>query len=334
MRRQNERSSSIVERAATSRVEVHPRRNRIVRIPTNIAFGLSGVSLLLLAGCNLSPSSDPPPPSDPLTQGYAEDVCSSCAGWNEPHAPFQIFGNSYYVGTEGLASILITSSAGHVLIDGGLPDSAPLIEENIGVLGFDIADVEIILNSHAHFDHSGGIAALQRASGARVVASVPSAAEIRRGSSGPEDPQYGLLFDYPPVSTLEELTFGEAITLGDLSLTPHSTPAHTSGGTTWSWRVCEAEECLNLVYADSQTPISADGYRFTDSSDLASFERGYEVLENLPCDVLITPHPSASAFWERREGPQGLVAPGACRRYAASAREMLARRLALEQGRE
>jgi metallo-beta-lactamase class B len=302
-----------------------------MRIP-HIVSGLLGVPLLLLAGCDSPPSSDPPLSSDPLTQAYADDICSSCAGWNVPRQPFQIFGNTYYVGTEGLASILITSPTGHVLIDGGLPDSAPLIEENIASLGFDIADVEIILNSHSHFDHSGGIAALQRASNARVVASGPSAAEIRRGNSGPEDPQHGLLFDYPAVSHVEELAFGEAITLGELSVTPHSTPAHASGGTTWSWRACEAEECLDLVYADSQTPISADGYRFTDRTDLANFERGYELLENLPCDILITPHPSASAFWERREGPDGLVDPSACRRYAASARELLSRRLAYEQG--
>jgi metallo-beta-lactamase class B len=301
---------------------------------SNIVCGLPGISLILLGACHSTPSSDPPLSSDPLTRGYADEICSSCAGWNVPHPPFRVFGNTYYVGTQGLASILITSSTGHVLIDGGLPDSAPLIEENIRALGFDIADVAIILNSHAHFDHSGGIAALQRASGARVVASGPSAAEIRRGNSGPEDPQYGLLFEYPAVSDVEEFTFGEAITLGDLSLTPHSTPAHTPGGTTWTWRACDAEECLDMVYADSQTPISADGYRFTDRSDLASFERGYQLLEGLPCDLLITPHPAASAFWERSEGGGGLVDSSACRRYAASARELLARRLAAEQGRE
>ncbi|MEX0600248.1 MAG: subclass B3 metallo-beta-lactamase [Rhodothermales bacterium] len=254
--------------------------------------------------------------------------------WNVRHAPFQIFGNTYYVGTEGLATVLITSATGHVLIDGGLPDSAPLIEENVSALGFDIADVELILNSHAHFDHSGGIAALQRSSGATVMASGPSAAEIRHGNAGADDPQYGLLFDYPPVMSVEEFAFGEAIVLGDLSITPHSTPAHTLGGTTWSWRACEAGECLNHVYADSQTPVSADGYRFSDRLDLARFERGYATLEDLPCDILITPHPSASSFWERRAGPEGLVDPGACGRYAASAREQLARRLATERGQE
>lgn len=298
----------------------------------HVISGFLGVALLLLAGCGSPRSGDPPLSGDPITAAYGDEVCPSCTDWNIPQEAFQIYGNSYYVGTEGLAAILITSPAGHVLIDGGLPDSAPLIEANIAALGFDIADVEIILNSHAHFDHAGGIAALQRASGARVLASGPSAAEIRSGNSGPDDPQYGILHDYPPVSHVEEFTFGEAITLGDLSLTPYSTPAHTAGGTTWSWSACQEAECLQLVYADSQTPISADGYRFSDRDDLERFERGYAVLEGLSCDILITPHPSASAFWERRERAEGLVDPDACRRYAESARESLARRLEAERG--
>lgn len=305
---------------------------RIMRRP-HLTSGLLGITLLLQAGCDSPPSSDQLPEDDPLTREYAAEVCESCAEWNAPRTPFRIFGNSFYVGTEGLASVLITTPAGHVLIDGGLPESAPLIEANITALGFEIGDIEVILNSHAHFDHAGGIAALQRASGARVVASAPSVLEIRNGSSGPDDPQYGMLLDYPPVNSVEEFD-GGAVTIGDLSLTPHSSPAHTAGGTTWTWRACEAEECLDLVFADSQTPISADGYRFSDSADQASFERGFRLIEELPCDILITPHPAASAFWERLDSPEGLVDPDACSRYADSAREQFARRLASEQGGE
>lgn len=288
--------------------------------------GFLSVHLLLLAGCGSAP------PGDPLTEAYPEDLCPSCPAWNVPHSPFRIFGNTYYVGTEQLASVLITSAEGHVLIDGGLPNSAPLIWKNIRALGFDISDVELILNSHAHFDHAGGIAALQRESGARVAASPSSASAIRQGNSGPEDPQYGELFDFPPVATVEEVSDGEMIMLGTLSLTPHLTPVHTPGGTTWSWRDCEAGKCVNMVFADSQTPISAEGFRFSERSDLASFERGFAVLEGLPCDILITPHPGASSFWERREGPSGLVDPSACQGYAASAREQLTRRLDVERG--
>ncbi len=287
--------------------------------------GLLAVQALLLGACS------PQATEDPLIQGYSVELCPSCRVWNVPHEPFQIFGNTYYVGTEGLASVLVTSSEGHVLIDGGLPDTAPLIMENIRILGFDIADVKLILNSHAHSDHAGGLAALQRASGARVGAVDPSGAAIRLGTSSPDDPQHGELLDFPPVANVEELANGETITLGPLSLTPHLTPVHTPGGTTWSWRSCERERCLSLVFADSQTPISAEGYRYGERSDLAGAEWGFVVLEGLPCDILITPHPGASSFWERRERPEGLLDPDACRRYAASARERLAARLKSEQ---
>src|SRR5690606_32864417 len=88
-----------------------------------------------------------------LVQPYDKAVCSSCAAWNEPNRPVHLFGNTYYVGTRGLGAILVTSADGHVLIDAGLPDSAPLILQNIRTLGFRPSDVKYILNSHAHYDH-------------------------------------------------------------------------------------------------------------------------------------------------------------------------------------
>ena len=101
--------------------------------------------------------------------------CPQCVEWNKGQVPFRIFGNTYYVGPHGLSSVLITSSAGHVLIDGDLPESAPRIVDNIQALGFRLKDVKIIVNSHVHFDHAGGIAELQRRTGARVLASEWSA---------------------------------------------------------------------------------------------------------------------------------------------------------------
>lgn len=270
------------------------------------------------------------PAQDPLTTAYPAEQCASCAEWNAPQQPFRIFGNTWYVGTHGLAAILITSPDGHVLIDGGLPNSAPLILANIRALGFDIADVRMILNSHAHFDHAGGIAALQRASGARVVASAASAAVLASGRAGPDDPQFDIHLDFPPVAGVRALADGEAVAVGPLSLTPHVTAGHTPGGTTWSWRACEADECLDLVFADSQTPVSADGFRFSRSQAAADLERGAALLERVPCDILITPHPGASSFWERRASAAGLVDRGACTRLAEAARQQLARRLAAE----
>ena len=277
--------------------------------------------------------------TDPLTAGYPDDVCPSCAAWNEPQEPFRVCCNTYYVGTRGLAAILITSSDGHVLIDGGLPNSAPLILDNIRALGFDVEDVELILVSHPHFDHGGGIAAIQRASGARVAANPSAAAVLERGTPGRDDPQYGVAFDYPPIAGVERYTDGAALKVGTIAVMPHRTAGHTPGGATFTWTSCEAERCLNLVYADSQTPISADGFRFTDSDAypgvLADFEHGYATLEAIPCDILLTPHPGASSLGQRlAAGPEGLVDPDACRAYATKSREQLRRRLEAERAQQ
>ncbi|HEX8362951.1 MAG TPA: subclass B3 metallo-beta-lactamase [Longimicrobium sp.] len=268
-------------------------------------------------------------------QGYTREQCRSCAEWNEPRRALRIFGNTYYVGTQGLGAVLVTSSQGHVLIDGALPESAPHILANIRRLGFRVQDVKLILNSHAHFDHAGGLAALQRASGATVAASPASAPVLERGASGPDDPQYGPgLLAFPAVSRVRVIADGDTLRVGPLALTAHLTPGHTPGGTTWTWRSCERGRCLDMVYADSQTPISAEGFRFTSNpAVLQGFERGLATLERLRCDVLITPHPQASRLWER-VASRGLVDRNACRRYAATSREQLARRLADERGTE
>lgn len=278
--------------------------------------------------------------ADSAATEQSESSCTACAEWNTPQRPFQIFGNTYYVGPRGLGAVLVTSAEGHVLIDGALPESVPLIAENIRELGFRVEDVRLILNSHAHFDHAGGIAALQQASGAEVAASPSSRRVLERGSAGRDDPQFGELASFPPVDDVREITDGETLQVGPLALTAHFTPGHTPGGTTWSWRSCEGERCLDLVYADSQTPVSSDGFEFTRSrhypNAIADFERSHAVLERLPCDILVTTHPGASRLWERLEAreqgaPDALIDPAACRRYAAEARTMLERRVARER---
>src|SRR5581483_2759760 len=133
-----------------------------------------------------------------LALGQRAKECPSCAEWNTPQQPFRIFGNTYWVGTHGLGSILIASDRGHILTDGALPESVPLIEANIRALGFRVEDVKLILNSHDHFDHAGGIAALQRASSADVAASASSARVLERGEPESDDPQFGIALRFPP----------------------------------------------------------------------------------------------------------------------------------------
>lgn len=267
--------------------------------------------------------------------------CSACEAWNAPHEPFRVFGNTYYVGTAELAAILITGDDGSVLLDGALPQSAPLIDRNIAALGFSTADVRLIVNSHTHFDHAGGIAALQRASGAGVAAS-PSAAEaLRAGAPNANDPQFLIANNgFPPVRNVRVVRDGETLRVGNAEITAHFTPGHTPGGTTWSWRACEGARCLDLVYADSLNAVSAEEFRFSGGAGNPSivdlFERGIRTVEALPCDILLTPHPGFFGMQDklaRRSAgdADAFVDANACRAYAGAARTRLEQRIATER---
>jgi metallo-beta-lactamase class B len=272
----------------------------------------------------------------------AADVtpCVNCAEWNMPQVPFRIYGDSYYVGVRGLSAILITSSEGHILIDGGLAESAPRIAASIAALGFRVTDVRWILNSHAHHDHAGGIAELQRLSGANVAASAWSAGSLTQGGPLRGDPQFR---DVSPIATVPQVRVigdGQVVAVGPLTLTAHLTPGHTPGGTTWTWRSCEGARCLDLVYADSLTAVASDGFLFTASADypnaLADFERSFATLSAMPCDVLVVPHPGFVDLFgklARRENGEAdaLVDPRSCANYAAGMRRAFETRVTRER---
>lgn len=273
--------------------------------------------------------------------GAPASSCAQCPEWNRPQQPFRIYGNTYYVGPRGLSSILITSKAGHVLIDGALPESVPQIVANIRSLGFRIEDVKLIVNSHVHFDHGGGIAELQRLSGAEVAASPWSVEVLTKSGVGKGDPQFGII---PPVALVPRATTlrdGQTLRVGDIKLTAHFTPGHTPGGTSWTWESCEERRCLSLVYSDSMTPVSAEGFHFSDSREypdaVRDFEKSLAFLRSTPCDILLTSHPDASELWQRLEGrqkgvrPDPVVSPNACRELAGRAEEQLRQRLESEK---
>jgi metallo-beta-lactamase class B len=258
--------------------------------------------------------------------------------WNAAQKPFRIYGDTFYVGTHGLTAILITSPDGHILIDGDLPESASRIAENIRTLGFKPEDVKLILNSHVHYDHAGGIAELQKLSGALVAASPWSAKVLEQGIVPADDPQYGIAPAIEPVGLVLAISDGEVMRVGPLALTARFTPGHTPGGTSWTWRSCEAERCRNIVYADSLTAVSADGFLFsrndTYPAALTDFETSFTLLANLPCDILLTPHPEASDLFgkltRRGQDPNAFVEPEGCRKLVQGAREGLRKRLADE----
>ncbi|MGX9772119.1 subclass B3 metallo-beta-lactamase [Janthinobacterium aestuarii] len=268
--------------------------------------------------------------------------CDNCKEWNAPVKPFNVFGNTWYVGTAGLSAVLVTSPQGHILLDGALPQSAPLIIANIKALGFRIEDVKYILNSHAHWDHAGGIAALQRASGATVMASAAAAPVLQSGTNGKDDPQYQAdpVVRVAKVSKVGVVGEGDTVKLGPLTLTAHMTPGHTPGGTTWTWTSCEGQRCLDVVYADSLNPYASGDFRYTGKGGTpdisASFEASIAKVAALPCDIIIPVHPGTTDVLgkaARRSGSDNpLIDANACRAYAAEAGGLLAKRLAKERG--
>ena len=268
--------------------------------------------------------------------------CSFCKEWNQPQKPFKVYGNAYYVGTSELSAMLITSPQGHILLDAALPQSAPIIAANIKALGFRLKDVKLILNSHAHFDHGGGIAALQQLTGAQVAASVHGARVLEQGEVGEDDPQYDTVkpMRSPKVARVRGVVDGETVKLGPLTLTAHLTPGHTPGSTTWTWQSCEKSRCLDMVYADSLTPVSAEGFRYTGEANrperMSLFRRSVEKVAALKCDVIVSTHPGFTRTLDklaaRTEQTNPFIDPEGCRKYAAASMARLDKRAAEEAG--
>ena len=258
-------------------------------------------------------------------------VCNPWDEWDKPAPPFRIFGNSYYVGTCGISSILVTSNEGHVLIDSGTEAGADVVLANIRSLGFDLEDVELLLTSHEHFDHVGGMAKVQEATGGKVISSQTGIYVLVNGTDHPDDPQFGMHEPMQPITHGMPYNYANAPELLErYGLTPHPTPGHTPGALSWSWQSCEGEVCRTIAYADSLSPVSADNYRFSDHPDyLADYFAGLERLGSVPCDILIAAHPSHSRLLKRMRVGE-LVEPGACAYYAIGKVQDLEARLAKE----
>ncbi|HET6587574.1 MAG TPA: subclass B3 metallo-beta-lactamase, partial [Oleiagrimonas sp.] len=245
--------------------------------------------------------------------------------WTAPQKPFRVYGNTWYVGPRGLGVFLITAPTGHVLIDGGVPGDAALIEANIRRLGIHLRDIKWILNTHAHYDHAGDIARLAHDTGAQVIANEADIPLLERG--GLDDPNFGDRFPFAPVHVTRAATDGERLHLGDLVLTAHATPGHTKGNTTWTWASCEGKRCLHMVDVGS---LSAPGFTLIGNAKypdiVKDFEHSFAMVAALPCDIPLAPHPGMVNFWMRvtrhaQGDAHALVDPEGCRVYAQQARK-------------
>jgi metallo-beta-lactamase class B len=265
----------------------------------------------------------------PIEQHQA--ACAGKDAWSDPAPPIHVFANIYDVGTCGLVVLLITGPEGHILIDSGTAEAAPAIASNIERLGFNLTDIELMLASHEHLDHVGGAAELKRRTGARLMAVPAAQYAMESGLLAPDDPQFGLWPPFPPARVDALLRDGQKVSVGPIKLTAHATYGHVRGSTSWTWKSCEGRVCRRIVYADSATAVSGPGYRFSDHPEhVARFRASLAKMAALRCDILITPHPAASNFYERLAGGSPLVNRRACADYAAGASSKLDERLASE----
>ncbi len=218
--------------------------------------------------------------------------------WNQPVEPFRIFGPLYYVGAKEVASYAIATPEGLILLDGGLPETAPRVLESLGKLGFRIEDVKLLLNSHSHFDHAGGLAELKRRSGARLLASEGDADQLEAGGRG--DFAWGDQFQFPAVAVDRRLADGDTVGLGGVTLTANVTAGHTKGCTTWTATFEEAGERLAAVFFCSASVPDPPNYRLADNPRYPQIARDYAAsfarLRTLPCDLFLASHGSFFAL--------------------------------------
>lgn len=287
-------------------------------------YALPALAVASCAATTVAPIPESPPASEWVA------ACEDWDEWDKPGPPFRIHCDTYYVGTCGISAILVTGDDGHVLIDTGTVAGTAHVLDNIRKLGFDPAEIALLLVSHEHFDHVAGTAMVQELSGARLVATGPAAEVLATGLPAEDDPQFGVTDAFPAARVDETIGAVEFVKQGNLSFMQMPTPGHTPGASSWQWISCEDGECVTIVYADSMSPISADGYKFSDHRELLdNYRRGIAYLADSDCDMLLTPHPSASGMRKRLENGS-LLDKDACRTYAEAIGKRLDARLAKE----
>lgn len=221
--------------------------------------------------------------------------------WNQPVKPFRIIGNIYYVGASDITSYLMVTPAGDILLDGGFVETAPQIEANIKKLGFRLSDVKILLSSHAHYDHAGGLAELKRATGATFYASAGDAPVLESGGHG--DPSFVEAVTFPPVKPDRLLHDGSGVMLGGMALTAHVTAGHTKGCTTWSTMVNDGGKAYHVVFVCSTSMLP--GIKLIGNQSYptiaSDYENTFRVLRALPCDVFLGAHGSFFDLAAKRE---------------------------------
>jgi len=259
--------------------------------------------------------------------------------WTTNHAPFRVIGNVYYVGSKDLASYLITTPQGLILINSSLTSSVPLIRKNVEALGFHFKDVKILLINHGHWDHAAGSAEIKRLTGAKYMVMDADVPLVESG--GKDDFQYGkdVKSQFPATKVDRVLHDGDEVKLGGVVLVAHKTPGHTKGCTTWTMTVQEDSTSYNVVIVGS--PNVNTGYKLVGNAAYPTIARDYEetfrTLQSLPCDVFLGAHGSyfgMEAKFPRMKagGVNPFVDPEGYKSYVAEREQAFRTELAKQSG--
>ena len=249
-------------------------------------------------------------------------LAAMLARWNKPTEPFKMIGNVYYVGTDGLASYLITSPQGHILVDAVMPESTSQIKASIEKLGFKMSDIKYVLNTHAHIDHTGGLAELKQASGGQLVAGEADKPLLEGGYyPGAEDNE---ALKFPPVKVDRTVREGDKVTVGDVTLTARETPGHSPGCTSWEFSVKDGDATRSvLIFCSGTVALNRLVGNPTYSGIVADYRKTFARAKDMKVDVLLAPHPEMYRMQDKRAmmsdgAPNPFVNPGEFNAYAAT----------------
>ena len=268
----------------------------------------------------------------PGSMAFADDP----ANWSKPIRPYRVVGNIYYVGSEGLSAWLISSSEGHVLLDSGpSPAGAKLIEANIATLGFKLSDVKILINTHAHFDHAGGVAQLKADTGAKVWASRPDEPALEKGQHFGDNTNG--LTPFAPVKVDKAFGDGQKLKLGETTLIAHLTPGHTIGCTSWTTQVIDRDRPLNVTFPCSASVadnVLVDNKTYRNI--VTDYRTTFAMLKALPTDVMLPAHEEQGNLLAKRKkmlsgDVNAFIDPGELARYATTSEQAFDKELARQE---
>jgi metallo-beta-lactamase class B len=276
------------------------RAVRCARPTIDTLFGVMRYCLLLtLAATAFAQTQKPLMPEDLFRRNVGTKEQQ-----HKQFPPHKIAGNLYYVGTESLASFLIVTPDGDILINSDYEQDVPTIKDSVEKLGFKFSDVKILLGSHAHADHMEGDALVQELTGAKLMAmseDIPALSKMTPGGK--------------PHKIDRVLHDGDTVTVGGITLTAHLTPGHTRGCTTWSFKVADAGKTYDVVIIGSMGVNP--GYQLVSNKDVPNisdeYVRGFKVLHSLPCDIPLGSHPAmfnmAEKYARLGKGPNPYIDP-------------------------